>query len=557
MSEQHPIVNGPNGAGPMEEGDLRQRLRTGQLPIDTLIQHPDWTDNRTLPARQVPELFCEVSSEHAIVAERLRQSKTPWCTVAVVVTLLIVFVAQQTEPTFQDWVAHRWILGWGSTVLDGHWYSPITAQFLHLSMSHFLINCAVICYCGLRVEHILRYKGLAQVLLMASAIGGLFVCLGSERPVVGSSIMGFGLWGAQVALGFRYSKSIPNTVRWHYGWGTFVIFASVQIIGLSSAQISHLGHLGGFLGGLILGIQGIRRLNGSVWVVSLLLFLTPTLGPWEKWQSWDHYERADLGVSFQHPSRLKSQSFPKIDVFSVHPVDTAYAFVSFWRVEVPPVSTEETVRAWWETQLEHPLTKFNTSTLEKGVRRFEMQMGPYHVVEHQHIKGLWVLRVGYWMHHSAYARTDQFERILSTIQWDLPSVLKNLSAQFDVLSAVPDVRYDYAVELSHWGEPLTADQVIEPLIWQKGEWGSRAARFRLALHRQYPKSFNHIDREWIEQVLELHGKPENDLYAQAILYAVAHHDCSLAMGWLAGVDEPQYRSDLFQKMSVYCSVEEE
>ena len=198
-------------------------------------------------------------------------------------------------------------LGWGSTVLDGQWYSPISAQLLHLSVVHFWINCAVICYCGLRVERILGQQGLAQVLLMASALGGLFVCLGSERPVVGSSILGFGLLGAQVALGFRYSNSILPSLRWHYGWVTFLVFASIQIFGLQSAQVSHLGHLGGFIGGLAFGIQGIRGHTLGRWILSFALFLSPTLVPWDRFQSWEPYERSD-GV-FSTPQPFETPSF--------------------------------------------------------------------------------------------------------------------------------------------------------------------------------------------------------------------------------------------------------
>ena len=142
------------------------------------------------------------------------------------------------------------------------------------------------------------------------------------------------------------------------------------------------------------------------------------------------------------------------------------------------------------------------------------------------------------------------------MQWSPPSVLANLSAQFDLLSAVPDVRYDYAVELSNWGDVQTADQVIEPLIWDRGEWGARAARLRLTLHRQYPKQFGHIDRGWIQRVLDQHGRQDNGIYSQAILYAVAHHDCQLALGWLNGIDDPTHHTEMSTQLSVYCSIEE-
>ena len=38
------------------------------------------------------------------------------------------------------------------------------------------------------------------------------------------------------------------------------------------------------------------------------------------------------------------------------------------------------------------------------------------------------------------------EQMLATVKWESPTVLQTLSAQFELLSVVPDVRYDYAVE---------------------------------------------------------------------------------------------------------------
>ena len=56
MAETHPIVDGIGGAGPMEEGDLRHRLRMGLLPIDTQIRHPDWTGDSFFTGRSNPSI---------------------------------------------------------------------------------------------------------------------------------------------------------------------------------------------------------------------------------------------------------------------------------------------------------------------------------------------------------------------------------------------------------------------------------------------------------------------------------------------------------------------
>ena len=90
----------------------------------------------------------------------------------------------------------------GPTVLDGRWYTPLSAQLLHGSIGHFLVNIVAIVYCGVHVEKRAGRQLFLQVIIASAAVGGAFVCLASERPVVGSSILGFGLWGAQVSVGF-------------------------------------------------------------------------------------------------------------------------------------------------------------------------------------------------------------------------------------------------------------------------------------------------------------------------------------------------------------------
>lgn len=556
-AELYPIVDGPEGAGPMDEADLRQRLRLGRLSIETQIQYAPWTGDHFLPAAQISQLQCEVYSEPAEVSRRIQSSLFPVATSALLGILGLSFLGQSLFPDLAATLAYQCMLGWGPTVLDGRWYSPLTAQLFHGSLGHFLVNIAVIAYCAVHVERLLRPKMVVQVILLASAVGGILVCLGSDLPVIGSSIVGFGFWGAQVALGFRYAEAIPVSHQKHYGWMTFIVFAPIYAWGVDSLQVSHLGHLGGFLGGFFWGMQGIRKGTWRRWIIFTLLLILPSLVFGARFQDWEVFERPDLGLRFEHPSRMRLQSLPKLQLFSVHPVDTAYAFVGSWRVEVPPMSTQETVQAWWEHQLDHPHSQMTSRRLNNGVQRFELVLGEYRVVEHQIVRGLWILRFGYWMHLSATPRTAIFEQMLDGLEQDEPSALQTLSEQFELLSAVPDVRYDYAVELINWGEVRMADEVIEPLIFDEGPWGLRFAKLRLKLHAQYLKVFGLSGLSWIEPVLKQHGSKNVDIYTQAILYAVAHQDCGLAIEWLRGIDDVNHRAEIHNQLSVYCSIEEE
>ena len=134
---------------------------------------------------------------------------------------------------------------------SGAWWTPWTSQLLHADVAHLVTNLPVVAYCGYRVERALGTGGLAVVGAAAVMGGTLAVTLMSALPVVGASILAFGFWGAQIAVGFRAHEPMPGEARGFYGWGNLVLFLPLFLASLFGAGVSHAGHVGGLLGGVL------------------------------------------------------------------------------------------------------------------------------------------------------------------------------------------------------------------------------------------------------------------------------------------------------------------
>jgi membrane associated rhomboid family serine protease len=133
----------------------------------------------------------------------------------------------------------------------------ITAAFLHFGPIHLLLNMLALYMVGPALEQVLgRWRYLAVYLI--GALGGsvAILALGDVRqPVVGASGAIFGLFAAAVVLARRVGFN--STALWITIGINFVYTFSV-------ANISKLGHVGGFLlGGLAALVLVGGQLSGQ------------------------------------------------------------------------------------------------------------------------------------------------------------------------------------------------------------------------------------------------------------------------------------------------------
>lgn len=144
---------------------------------------------------------------------------------------------------------------------QGEWWRLLTAPFLHAHPLHLLLNAFSLFFIGKMTEVLSSRYHTALIFLFSALVGSLFSLVLLEGTSVGASggIMGF--IGFLFVLGSRqrllmpknYAKSLATSV---------LLLAGIGIVG--ATFIDNAAHLGGFLGGLLLGMILIPKLEGNL-----------------------------------------------------------------------------------------------------------------------------------------------------------------------------------------------------------------------------------------------------------------------------------------------------
>lgn len=149
----------------------------------------------------------------------------------------------------------------------GALWQLFTSMFLHGSFLHILMNMVALWSLGMLLEQAVGSRAFAYLYGIAGLAGGLFVAVFQSSlniPTVGASGAISGMLGA-IALLFPESRLLlfvfPVRAR-----TAAILFGAVSLVFSlvgDGSNISHLGHLGGLLGGLAFTYLALRRPQGG------------------------------------------------------------------------------------------------------------------------------------------------------------------------------------------------------------------------------------------------------------------------------------------------------
>lgn len=138
---------------------------------------------------------------------------------------------------------------------DGALWQPLTSMFLHGGLLHLLMNMIALWSIGSLLEFQLGGKKFFGLYMVSGLAGALFVVLfqaGSYVPTVGASGAIAGLLGALAVL---HPRTLLLFFIFPVKARTAALFLGTISLLLAvfdpGSQISHLGHLGGLVGGFI------------------------------------------------------------------------------------------------------------------------------------------------------------------------------------------------------------------------------------------------------------------------------------------------------------------
>ena len=212
--------------------------------------------------------------------EKLMKNKKPIITLSLIAINTIVF-------------ALMYLLGNGSLNTDtlvnfganyvtftksGDYYRLITSAFLHIGITHLVINMYSLYILGPNIEYFYGKAKYILIYLYSALIGSLFtVVLSSESTLAaGASGAIFGLLGAMLYFGYHFRGYIGNTII-----SRIIPIVLINLFfGFITPGIGNAAHIGGLIGGYIISMavgfdkENISsKVHGTIISIILLIFL--------------------------------------------------------------------------------------------------------------------------------------------------------------------------------------------------------------------------------------------------------------------------------------------
>lgn len=567
-----PILREDGEESRVRLADLDEDVRLGRVSHDASLQWGPWTGEAFVPISEIPQLADALAAPGARLARRLRTAPVPVAALAVSAVVLVAGLAQAAlvflarDAAWAADAAELWVslgaVGLAPTVLDGQWWTPWASQLTHsptTPLVHVLLNIPLVLYCGWRVDKALGPWGLLGVSAGAVAGGAGLVVAFSDVPVVGSSILAYGLWAAQIAIGFKYGEAIPEGWRGRYGWGNLKFFAPLYAANLFATDVSHLGHLGGLLGGaaVVVLVKQVttagpearaRRVTGlaagslGMVVVPLALALVLPFAPRVATAPWTRIEVADQGLALTGPARLAEHPVrvAGLDGWRIDPNDAHALFLELRVLREASDLAPDAVGAWWRTRLDEGLVAGEApAPLGPGWRALRFESDTHTIVEHRHRRGRWVVRAGYVLDGDGGARSRLFDAALRSVEIAEPP---ELVAARDKHARNPDhpaTTWDLAAALVKIGAADEAETHLAALSARPDGWAWDAARARLSLRQAYPSVGAGDDLAWAERFLTDAPLRDRGIHLPATELLVARGACARARAHVARVLEAE------------------
>ena len=143
-------------------------------------------------------------------------------------------------------------LGMGGRIpwQSGHWWTLITATYLHGGILHILFNMLWLRRTGRWVEELFGVSRFLIIYTFAGLVGSIASTLAGTSFFVGASGAIFGLFGALIYYGRNRGGTFGSAI-----FRQIAILAVISFgLGLVMPVVDNWGHLGGLIGGVLAAI---------------------------------------------------------------------------------------------------------------------------------------------------------------------------------------------------------------------------------------------------------------------------------------------------------------
>jgi rhomboid protease GluP len=194
---------------------------------------------------------------------RLARLRRAPATTGLLAALVAAFAASVLDPALVDRFDKV-----SARVREGEWWRLFTASFLHGGAVHILVNAIALTAIGPTVERLYGRVALVGTFLLGGAVGFAASTAFVEQPSLGASAGIFALLGVLLGFALRQGHAIPRRARRAMIQEILTIAGINLALGFMIPFIDNAAHVGGFAGGLALGLvlrprPPDRRRNGE------------------------------------------------------------------------------------------------------------------------------------------------------------------------------------------------------------------------------------------------------------------------------------------------------
>ncbi|OLL28474.1 hypothetical protein BTH42_27320 [Burkholderia sp. SRS-W-2-2016] len=223
---------------------------------------------QALPAQMTARFAAERVALTTFPQRLAALTPVPWFTYALIALNVAIFFAMCASGVNAIRPDHAALLAWGSnfapyTIADEPW-RLLTSAFIHVGFVHLLSNMLVLWLLGRTTERLYGNPRFLALYLFAAVTGGITSLL--VHPAVnsaGASGAIFGVAGAWLAFVLRYRRELPAELaaRNRRAIVVFILFSLYS--GLLQHRVDNADHIGGLLGGMLIGALLARPLAGD------------------------------------------------------------------------------------------------------------------------------------------------------------------------------------------------------------------------------------------------------------------------------------------------------
>lgn len=249
--------------------EVQQRLRRRRFELRLESAEEARRLAALLPVTRTPAFDRDWRELHEFDSSLRRTCQHAWVTPSLVafngVVFLAMAVTQRRLYGFDLQQLVSWGANYGPLTAATQWWRLLTAEFLHLSVIHLLVNMWAFWTVGRLTERLFgRWVFLG--LYLASAILASLASIAWNPALIGVGASGaiFGVFGAFLAFLTKRQTRVPAAVFRAHWFSTlaFVLFNLVS--GALQTGVDNAAHVGGLLAGFALGWLLARPLEAPV-----------------------------------------------------------------------------------------------------------------------------------------------------------------------------------------------------------------------------------------------------------------------------------------------------